>query len=626
MNTTCRREQGQALVMVTLALIAMFGLLGLAVDVGYSYFRQRAAQAAADAGATAGASLVLELASAGGSTLDEYKCTPTGVATCSPIPTPCSLVAADPNSSLYIACEYAAENGFTDGEDNVTVTVQAADRDLIPPTVLSSADAGAPAPCQALSPAIAYPPTARCVNTYYWITVRIREQIPQLFSAVLGNTEGVSGARATAAVIESVWPGSLILLNRRDEVTTHPQLDDYPGVNFNLGGSPTVTVPGGIRMASTVDDPGGDEDAGVIDGTGDVRSPSTLIRGGYDEGSGSWEATPQTGVPDGDPFLDPFRGMPQPPLSASGSLPTDSSLYHRVVGGVINDTVCPGGVCAPGYYYAAEFDAGSGTYVATGDRLSVAANVNFQGATATSFENYVFFGGFRIANNNVVNFGPGRYVMAGINDWRNNIFETGNGVWLTGGTSETSDAGRLIILTDASYDGALDGVRGAMSDTHTAVDSLGFGPAEFKSGNNDRSGTYLYGMNPLSADLPQELKDFGQPVLIWQDRLNSNVQINPDTGYEVGCAPPNNITSCLDAAPMNANSESRQLYLGAGQFSQYGGVIYQPRGAWTHIQAGPGYTGPLRIITGAMALQGSGDLTLVGPEIPIVRRTVALIE
>ena len=630
MNRTYRWQRGQALVMVTLALIAMFGLMGLAVDVGYSYFRQRAAQAAADGGSTAGVSRVLQLAAAGGSTRDEYKCTTGGgLATCALIPTPCQNVAADPNSSLWFACQYAAQNGFTDGQNNVTVTVQAADWETVPPTVLSSADPDAPAPCQALTPAIAYPPTARCVNTYYWLTVRIREQIPQLFSAVLGNRLGLSGARSTAAVIESVAPGSLILLNRGDELTTHPQLDDYPGVNLNVGGSPTVTVPGGIRMASTRDSPSGD-DAGVIDGVGAVRSPSTLTRGGYDiSGGGTWETTPVTGQPDSEAFMDPFRGSPQPPL---GTLNTASGLYHRVVGGVINDTVCPGGICAPGYYYAADFDARSGTYVATGDRLSVSANVRFQDSSdPTSFENYVFFGGLYVQNNNVVDLGPGRYVLAGVNDSRNNVFDTGNGVWLTGGPGDPRDAGRLIILTDGSYDGALNGVRGAIPDTHTAVDNLDFGPAAFKSGNNDRSGTYLYGLNPYSSVLARdapELVDFGQPVLMWQDRLNSNVKIDPDNGYEVGCAPPFNDTSCLDGADadQNPNSESRQLFLGAGQFSHYEGVIYQPRGAWTHIQAAGDDTGPLMIITGALALQGSGSLTMVGPEIPVIRRTVALIE
>src|SRR5689334_7769263 len=44
---------GQAVVMVTLALIAMSGVLGLAVDLGWSFFVKKSAQAAADTAALA---------------------------------------------------------------------------------------------------------------------------------------------------------------------------------------------------------------------------------------------------------------------------------------------------------------------------------------------------------------------------------------------------------------------------------------------------------------------------------------------------------------------------------------------------------------------------------------------
>ncbi len=48
-----KNSGGQALVMVTLALMAMAGLMGLAVDLGWSYFVQKEAQAAADGAALA---------------------------------------------------------------------------------------------------------------------------------------------------------------------------------------------------------------------------------------------------------------------------------------------------------------------------------------------------------------------------------------------------------------------------------------------------------------------------------------------------------------------------------------------------------------------------------------------
>src|SRR6059058_4360085 len=52
MSDTFRRnesQQGQAILLITVALIPLMGLAGLAVDVGYMQYTQRSAQAAADA-------------------------------------------------------------------------------------------------------------------------------------------------------------------------------------------------------------------------------------------------------------------------------------------------------------------------------------------------------------------------------------------------------------------------------------------------------------------------------------------------------------------------------------------------------------------------------------------------
>src|SRR5271166_5938029 len=47
------KRRGQALLLVTLSLFAMCGLLGLAVDLGWSYFIKKSAQDAADSAALA---------------------------------------------------------------------------------------------------------------------------------------------------------------------------------------------------------------------------------------------------------------------------------------------------------------------------------------------------------------------------------------------------------------------------------------------------------------------------------------------------------------------------------------------------------------------------------------------
>jgi hypothetical protein len=50
-----RRERGQTLVIVALAMVALMGMLALTFDGGYAFFQRRLAQTAADAGALAGA-------------------------------------------------------------------------------------------------------------------------------------------------------------------------------------------------------------------------------------------------------------------------------------------------------------------------------------------------------------------------------------------------------------------------------------------------------------------------------------------------------------------------------------------------------------------------------------------
>jgi Flp pilus assembly protein TadG len=205
--------------MVTLMLVAMCGILGLAVDLGWSFFVKKSAQAAADAAALS--------AVAEGKTRvtnPPFTCGNSGTTTiyCTPgAPVDCSTIAA--TSNLYNACQYATENGFTSG-GNTTVTV---DADVV---------ANRP------------PPTVTGVTTYYWVTVRVSRRIPQLFSAVMGNREGIAASRATAALADVIFDSSLDLLNRQND----PNPDSSTGVNLDQQGNGTVEAPGGMLLASNI--------------------------------------------------------------------------------------------------------------------------------------------------------------------------------------------------------------------------------------------------------------------------------------------------------------------------------------------------------------------------------------
>lgn len=574
--------------MVTLALIAMFGLIGLAVDFGWAFFVEKSAQAAADAAAIAAVKKAFDDATG----LADFSCSGSTVQ-CYATPTQCPTSGALPRN-LQSACLYAAQNGFSTANTRQNVTVAASDSST-PPTV------------SGCTPTVTHPPTAPCVDVEYWVTVRVSESIPQLFSAIMGNGNALVSARATAAVAQTEIIGSLILINRENDASPVVGL----GRNLAIGGTPTVEVPGGILLASN------SSQAGYINGTGDVISPFTYIRnpGGIQiSGGGTWTAAPQN-RPDAGMFQDPMRGKGQPPINPNTN-------YIPVPNGDLTTTQCPGWVCPPGVYYATT--TSGGVTVASGERIRVpnlasSTNVRFAGG---NFDDYVFFGGLFVDRTGNLNFGPGRYVLAGVLPGSGtNVFESTNNAFVTGGTSETSDAGRMFILTDSSYAGQLNTTVAGIPHTRTWTD-LDFGPAMFKAGNNSSSQMHLYGLNPTSSYLPAELQTFG-PVVIWQDQQNSYVEYTSTGQIDISCVGATLNSPCTNT-PDSTNAPQLQLH--ANNRSRFGGVVYQPRGAWTAIQAAPGYSGPLRIISGGMDVQGSGTLTLTSPSVPVTQLTTALVE
>ena len=594
-----KRRRGQVIVMVTLCLFVLCGILGLAVDLGWMYFVRKAAQAAADAAAIAAVKNVKDSAAS----LADYSCG--GIATCAATPVDCPGAPGN----LQSACLYAAQNGFSAANSRQWVSVQASDRNT-PPTVA------------ACNPLVYHPPTAPCVDTYYWVTVRVGERIPQLFSAVLGNFMGTSAARATAAVAQSEVLGSLILLNRQNE-----RWPFDTGTNLRLYGAPTVHVPGGIFLSSNT------SQAGLIQGRGRVDSPSgTRIRGGgVNAPPGQWEVWPPKIEGDGSPFWDPMRGKGQPPIYPNANYIPVPIVSNKATLSSTNP-LCPGGVCPPGNYYAAEVPKGCvnpSCMIPTGDPIEIGGNVTFGGSSGTLFPTYVFFGGLTMGQSRV-EFGSGEYVFAGVKDpSRTSVFNTDNKTLLIGGTGENVDAGRVLIFTDSSYEGRLYNARtGIPNFSNSLWSSLQFGDASVKSGNNAGSHVELYGLYKLDpAVIDAGLQEFA-PLVMWQDQLNSNVKYVTDAfGHSTGQID----ISCggaypLDTPCMNPESPYRQLEIWSTPYAKYGGVIYQPRGSWTWLQAAGDYVGPLQLISGALNTTGVGNLTLTGPMIPMTVWVTALVE
>jgi len=503
---------------------------------------------------------------------------------CQGTPVPCPS-----SGNLQNGCLYAQANGFTvaaGGRQNVTLA-------------------------SGLGPSA---PTAPGVAVEYWVTGRVSERIPQLFSAVLGNVESTASARATAAVVATVVEGSVRLLNRQND--TSPL---GTGVNLSATGNASVISSGGILLASTY------SSAGQLQGTSSVTAPYTLIRGAgnVDDPHGAWQTTPANQQPDGPSFLDPMRGFGQPPLTTS-VLTERRVLGGAIAGGPVDDPT----VLQPGNYYTtAKVKCGPNCFqeVATGDPVRLGAG--YFRFVNNGFGDYVFFGGVSTASGSTnVTFAPGRYVFAGRNAAGAPLFEVDNQTTLQDGTASAgrnSDAGEVLIFTDANYPG-LDIQIQSLPMLNAIKGQLQHGTAGFQAGNNPASQINLHGLNADNGSLPEELKPFA-PAVLWQDQANSRVKYTASGDIDLnscgsGHAIDNPCTNTL------ANNQSPTLYLQATPHAHLYGLVYQPRGAWTTLQGGGGYSGPMQLVSGAINLQGGPDLTLLGISNPLKRRSVALVE
>ncbi len=597
-----RKKRGQALIMVTAALIAMCGMLGLTVDLGWSFYVKKSAQAAADSAALAAAYEALRVVGTGtytcGSNVD-----------CGATPMACTSISS---GNLLGACQYAQRNGFTDGSGNQTVTVTAGT--AFPPPTFTGALAG-----------------------QYWVTARVSERIPQLFSRVLGNSNGLVSARATAVITDTVFTASLVVLNRENDPTIGPPNAPATGVDLDIGGTPNVTANGPILLSSNA------ANSGILQGGGEVHAPRTLTRGNVDRGGGNiWLAAPTTGVSDQPFFEDPMigAGQPPPPPTNQGFLASDVSLLHPIRGGNIQGTNgnSPPALLPQGFYYAVD-DSGN----ATGAPLSITGNVKFNNGgvsfnDGTNFGEWVIFGGVVVSNpGTAVTFDPGRYVFAGARSG-NALLDTSNKVILDDagpqGAPFTTSPGVLFILTRPDYLASTQ----VPSTVQLIQNQLGFAPASMLAGNTANSLINLHGLRDKpGTGLPTPLKPF-DPFLTWQDQRNSTVgyvttfnQSDPliPAGTPLGsidyytCGAGHTINNpCTNTANQTTDGISIQ----AGSNLKLWGAMYQPRGAWMNIQASNDFSGPIQVVTGALKIQGSSLIRLRGLDTPITQKTASLVE
>ena len=302
------RRRGQVLLMVTFALIPMFGILGLVTDFGYMHFIKMSAQTAAEAAAQA--AIISFHETVGGAS---PACGDAGVV-CSTDPADCAANITTPTNPIERGCMYAQTHGFNSTNQRVTYQADVAST----------------------------PPTAPGTGTAaYWVTFRVIQRVPQLFSAVLGNTSGLVAARSTAAI--SGTSNCIYALN------------PHASGAVSVGGTASLVSSYGIYVNS-------DNSCAIsTNGNGAILSAPE-----YDDVGGACTQNPltpsaNTGV---SPASDPLAALPAP---ASAPYTCD----HIGTFSPSNDTTLSPGVYCGGIHVGnATYTFSAGTYILVGGGLS----------------------------------------------------------------------------------------------------------------------------------------------------------------------------------------------------------------------------------------------------------------
>jgi hypothetical protein len=242
---------------MVLSLTMLFGSMGLSADLGYGYYRKQAARAAADAAALA----AVQWAAANTPNCTSLSCT-SG--------TLCHNISA--GNALYVGCQYATTNGFTDNQNNRTVTM--------------SSGAGSPS-------------SAPGTTSAYWVTASVTETEHPLFLGFAGSASSTVAAQSTAGLVSS--SSSLPCIYVLSPNATNA---------FNIGNAATVsTTSCGVYVDSNA------TPAMLVTGGATVNSNTINVVGTVTENNGgSTTSVPVTGST---AVTDPFSSLPSPTPSGT---------------------------------------------------------------------------------------------------------------------------------------------------------------------------------------------------------------------------------------------------------------------------------------------------------------------
>jgi Flp pilus assembly protein TadG len=365
-----RGSSGQVMVLVTLGIVVLCGFAALAVDVGQFWSARRHMQTAADAAAIAGATALRQ-----------------------------------GNSPTAPADAVATENGFTNGSDSVTVTVNN------PP--LSGVYSG---------------------NSSY-VEVIVSQPQSSFFLGALGfSSTGVS----TRSVASSVnGPACLYALD--------PNASDA----LVVAGNSTATLSCGAIVNSS------DSVALNSNGGASLTATNIGVDGGY-SGTG-FTPTPVTGVA---PAPDPLGYLAEPTVGACN--------YNNVhVGTNKGTTYLNPGVYCGGIQVSGNNPVvfNSGIYILEGGLKVTATNANISGTGVMFYNSNTSYGPITLSGSNLANLSaPTSGTYQGILFFQDRSVPAGSkGSTITGSSGSTFDGAIYFPTTAITYSGS------STSDGYTII-------------------------------------------------------------------------------------------------------------------------------------------------------------
>ncbi len=323
--------------MVMLMSIPMFVAVGLVVDVGWAYFTRQATHAAAESAALSAAQSAIDVINSGGT----YACGSNGLG--------CQAATACPATptNLQNGCAYGTANGFTNGANGQTVTIQAG----------------------VTSPA----PTVPGVLVDYWVTVQVSQQNPLTFGAVLGGRFLNVGAHATAAVVPTTPSNCITALDpaasQAVSITGNATFNMTCGIAVNSSSPSALSLVGNITLNTTgITVVGGASETGNI-----ITTPSAT--------------TNAKAVPD------PFANVPSPSFT-----PPPCNYPNPNITGNTTITLHPGSYCGGITIIGnANVTFSPGTYALVGGGLNTTGNITLTGSGVTFYNTFNTASGYPYA-------------------------------------------------------------------------------------------------------------------------------------------------------------------------------------------------------------------------------------